>query len=427
MYYKKIFSIRFRVLLWLFLAGGSGCAAQALRQEPDSIFTLPEAKAKLMRSNLALLAAYYDIDIAKAMVIQAKVWNNPYFIFNGDMFNAETNSWFGFRKQYAFQIEQIFSVAGKHTHTVKLARLGVAMAEKQMADVLRSLLYDMTAKYSLLASSQEKESLYRQVLASYSKLLATAKKQLDVGSISGAEAVRLESEYLAVQTQALQNHNQYESALADLRTALRLPEDTVFYVSQYTPIVAADFTSAELIEQALNLRPDLQAQKLNIEYNKRNLKLQQSVAVPDWKLAAVPIDKGSNYTQPYPGLNFEPYLPPFDRNQGRIQAEKAGIMQAGAQYEQLENQVRNEVAAAHNRYKSTIDGLAAYKEDFLRRLEALHGAAGENYQNRNINLLQFIDQQRIYVQTIVQMIDMKQLYIDNVNELNFCVGTNIIE
>lgn len=398
-----------------------------MQHEPDSIFTLPEAKAKLVRSNLALLAAYYDIDIAKAMVIQAKVWNNPYFIFNGDMFNTETNSWFGFRQQYAFQVEQIFSVAGKHTNTVKLARIGVAMAEKQMADVLRSLLYDMTDKYSLLAALQEKEFLYRQVLASYSKLLATTKKQLEVGAISGAEAVRLESEYLAVQTQALQNRNQYESTIADLRTILRLPEDTTFYVSQYTPIVAADFAPSILIEQALILRPDLQAQKLNIEYHKRNLKLQQSAAVPDWKFAAVPTDKGSNYTHPYTGFNFEAFLPLFDRNQGRIQAARVGIQQAGAQYEQLENQVRNEVMSAHNRYRSTIAGLATYKEEFLKRLEDLHVSAAENYQNRNISLLQFVDHQRIYVQTILQMIDMKQLYIDNVNDLNFCVGTNIIE
>src|SRR3954470_19316448 len=109
--------------------------------QTDSVISFQEAKARLLSSNLGLLAAYYDVDIAKAQVIQARLWNNPYFIFNGDMYNTETNEYFHFRNQHLLQLEQTFSYAGKHTNTVKLARVNVEMAEKQMEDVLRSLLF----------------------------------------------------------------------------------------------------------------------------------------------------------------------------------------------------------------------------------------------------------------------------------------------
>src|SRR6187402_2902606 len=98
-------------------------------QSADTVLTFQEAKARLMKANLSLLASYYDINIAKAVVIQARVWNNPYFVFNGDLYSNETNEYFHFRNQHLLQIEQTFSYAGKHTNTVRLARIGVEMAE----------------------------------------------------------------------------------------------------------------------------------------------------------------------------------------------------------------------------------------------------------------------------------------------------------
>src|SRR5262245_58303964 len=120
--------------VWLLLCWGPTQA-----QERDTIITFQEAKARLMRVNLGLLASYYDIDIARAGVVQARLWNNPYFVFNGDLYSMEENEYFHFRNQHLLQVEQTFSIAGKYTNTVKLARLNAEMAEMQMEDVLRSL------------------------------------------------------------------------------------------------------------------------------------------------------------------------------------------------------------------------------------------------------------------------------------------------
>ena len=106
----------------------SVCPAAAQLQ-PDTVLSLTEAKTRLLNYNLGLLAAYYEVNIAKAQVIQARVWNNPYFIFNGDMWNSETNEYFAVRNQLLVQIEQTFSIAGKHTNTVKLAKVGVEVSE----------------------------------------------------------------------------------------------------------------------------------------------------------------------------------------------------------------------------------------------------------------------------------------------------------
>ncbi|MBL7864310.1 MAG: TolC family protein [Cyclobacteriaceae bacterium] len=402
-------------------------ANTAAGQAADTVLSLSEAKARLFNYNLGLLAAYYEIDIAQAKVIQAKVWNNPNFIINGDMYNQETNEYFALRNQSLWQLEQTFSIAGKHTNSVKLARIGVEMAEKQMEDVLRSTLYDMSRTYTDLAALEAKGILYQQVIASYDRLMEATRKQLDVGAISVTEALRLESEYLAVKADALENNNERERVTSNLRSLLRYPQDTTFYVEQKLPIVSEDFDPIYLATQAAESRPDIAAARINIRYQQRNLKLQQSTGVPDIKFGFQPYDRGSNYIRPYHGFTTELFLPIYDRNQGRIKQAKMLVSQSSLQHDDLANRVKNEVEAAYNRYKNSNTGLANYNIQFIDRLQQQYRSTNENFQKRNISLLQFIDQQRIYIQTNLQLIELKQQYLNNVNELNFAVGTTLIE
>ena len=396
-------------------------------QSPDTTVSFQEAKGRLLNYNLGLLASYYDIDISKAKVIQAKVWNNPNFIMNGDMYNQETNEYFAIRNQSLWQLEQTFSVAGKHTNSVRLARVGVEMAERQMEDVIRSLMYEMSRTYTDLAALQAKAILYAQVISSYERLMETTQKQLQVGAISVTESLRLESEYLAVQTDALENYNEKEKVAANLRSLLRFPQDTLFYVEQKLPLVGEDFDPKYLAQQAVEFRPDIQASKINIRYQAQNLRLQKSSGAPDIKFGFQPYDRGSNYQRPYHGFTTELFLPIYDRNQGKIKQARFSMNQSELQYQQLENQARNEVEAAYNRYKSSNAGLANYKATFIERLRVLYQSTNENFQKRNITLLQFIDQQRIFILTNLQLIELKQQYLNNVNELNFAVGTTLIE
>lgn len=421
--FSILFCMKNIISILLFSLSAFGCIAQPA----DTILSFKDAKARLVRANLGLLAAYYDIGIAKAKVIQAKVWNNPNFIINGDMYNQETNEYFKLRNQSLWQLEQTFSIAGKHTNSVRLARVGVEMAEKQMEDVLRSILYDLGSTYNDVAALQEKEILYQQVISNYDRLIAATQKQLDVGSISTMEAIRLEAEFLDVKADALVNHNEKEKALGQLKSLLQFREDTTFTVAQEIPVIAEEFNPEILAEQSASTRPDLMASKINIKWQEQNLKLQQSSGVPDVKVGYQPYDRGSNYMRPYHGFTTEIFLPLYDRNQGRIQQARLSVKQSSLQYQQLENQVRNEVYAAYNRYRSSNAGLANYSKQFLDKLNELKQSTSQNFQKRNISLLQFIDQQRIFIRTNIQLIELKQQFLNNVNELNFAIGTNLIE
>jgi cobalt-zinc-cadmium efflux system outer membrane protein len=401
--------------------------ALATGSSADTVISLGEAKARLINYNLRLLSSYYDINIAKARVIEARVWNNPYFIFNGDMWNSETNEYFAVRNQLLVQIEQTFSIAGKHTQSVKLARVGVEMSEKQLEDVIRSLLLELSLTYNNVAALQQKEMLYLQVMTNYDRLMESTRKQLEVGAISVTESVRLEAEYLSVKTNALNIHGEKEKALSELRVLLRYPRDTVFFVEQRLPAIGQEFDPAYLGEQAVTSRADVELVRLEVKYQERNLKLQRSAAVPDIKFGFQPQDRGSNFLRPYHGFTTELSIPVFDRNQGQIKQAQFAIKQSNLKVMDAENRARNEVFAAYRRYMNSQAVISNYNTQFLDRLLELNRSANQNFQRRNISLLQFIDQQRIFIDTNLQLIDMKQQHLNNVNELNFHVGTTLIE
>ncbi|HEY9295924.1 MAG TPA: TolC family protein, partial [Phormidium sp.] len=132
------------------------------------------------------------------------------------------------------------------------------------------------------------------------------------------------------------------------------------------------------------------------------------------------------YVRPYQGFNIEFPIPLFDRNQGRIQESKIRVKQAETGFKQQENIVVNEITNAYYQLINTQRGLSNYSALFIQQLEELSTNANINYNRRNISILEYIDQQRIYIQTKIQEIELRNNYNRSANQLNFSVGRELL-
>ena len=395
-------------------------------QGQDSLLTLLQAKDRLLKKNFYLLAAYYEVNQAEAQVVQARLWYNPTVIWNQEAYNKAQEKYFQARNQYETQINQTISIAGKHTNTVKLSRINLAINKAQFTDVIRSLLFELSNDYNNLAALEAKEKLYTEVLASYLRLIAASKKELEVGAISVTEDLRIKSEYIAVKSQAIDNANQKEQYLSQLRTLLQYPKDTLVQVTQKIPLFNDTLLLDSLISRSLLVRPDLKVSNLYQEYQQQNLKLQRSLSVPDVTIG-YDYDKGGNYAPNYSGLVLQMPLPLFNRNQGNIKEAKFGIKQSQLQRDYLKINITNQVIAAFNQYKKNYEGLTNYTDEYLNGLTQLNRNTNTYFQKRDISLLEFIDYQRIYISTNIQLIELRQQFLNSVNNLNFSVGETVIE
>ncbi len=407
-------------IIFLWMASFSAAFSQ------DSVLTMLQAKERLLKRNFYLLAAYYEINQAEAQVVQARLWYNPSITWNQEAYNTEQNKYLQARNQYEMQINQTISIAGKHTNTVKLARVNLELNKVQFMDVMRSLLYDLGNNYNNLAALEAKEKLYTEVLTSYQKLITASQKELEVGAISVTEDLRIKSEYIGVKAQALDNSNQKEQYLSQLRTLLHYPKDTLVQVAQKMPLYDNSLVLDSLIQRALHSRPDLKVSRLFQEYQQQNLRLQRSLAVPDVTIG-YDYDKGGNYIRNYSGLVLQMPLPLFNRNQGSIKEAQFNIKQSQLQSDYLKINITNQVISSFNQYKRNYDGLSSYSDDYLNSLNQLNRNTNTYFQKRDISLLEFVDYQRIYISTNIQLIELRQQFLNSVNNLNFSVGETIIE
>src|SRR5258708_11951204 len=392
----------------------------------DSTLTFLQAKDRLIKKNFYLLAAYYEINQAEAQVVQAKLYYNPTIYWNQEAYNKTQDKYLKASNQYETQISQTISIAGSKTNTVKLARINLELNKVQFKDVMRSLLYDLGNNYNNLAALEAKEKLYTEVLSSYQRLIVASKKELEVGAISVTEDLRIKSEYIAVKTQALDNSNQKEQYLSQLRTLLQYPKDTLVQVVQKIPLFNSALILDSLINRALAVRPDLKVSTLYQAFQEQNLKLQRSIAVPDLSIG-YDYDLGGNYIRNYSGLVLQMPLPLFNRNQGNIKEEKYNIAQSALHRDYLKITVTNQVIAAFNQYKKNYEGLTNYTDEYLNGLTQLNRNTNTYFQKRDISLLEFIDYQRIYISTNIQLIELRQQFLNSVNNLNFSVGETIID
>jgi cobalt-zinc-cadmium efflux system outer membrane protein len=387
-----------------------------------------EAQRMLLQQNLKVLASYYEISMAEADVVQSKLWQNPYFSWNQDIFNIPKNDYFNFQNQFSIQVEQVFSVSGKHLWGVRLAKLGVKQNKIQLQDVLRGLLFELGEKYIALHTAQQKRNLYVQVLNRYDKLIQSTENKLKVGAISKNEVVRLKSEKITLLNDVIHNQNDIIEMSSEIRKLLNIKENIAISIPE-SPFILKDesLNVDNLITEALNTRPDLSLAKLNIEYSDANLKSEKAQATPDLKLGYQPSDRGSNYVLPYQGMLFEASIPIFDRNQGGIKKAKLKIEQSKINYAQVDNVVRNDVINAFGQWTNIKTGIQNFTSNLLSEMQEISKNSDLNYENKNINLLQYIDLQRIYTQNQLEYIEMQKKFKQSINRLNFSVGKEIIK
>lgn len=396
--------------------------------EGDEIsISYAQGKELLLKENLHVLSAHYNIDLAEADLISARLWANPYFVWNADMYSVEQNKYFNFKNQKLIQIEYVFSVSGKRINAIREANLEVEMAKLAFTDVLRGLMFEYSNSYSNYTSLKAKEKTYALVLSKFETLINLYQKQLETGLISASELVRLKAELISLQSEAIQNQNEILAELGNLCTLLNLKPGTKIETS-YIEFRGKDSLKLEdYIMTAKTNRPDLLLAQKDISYSEQILRSEKSAAIPDMKLGYQPHDKGSNYVRPYSGMVWEMGIPIFNRNQGNITKARIEIEQSKLDYQYIDLFIENEVTNAYLIYLNNKNILERYTGQLINQMEDLAKSASENFEKKNISLLQYIDYQRSYIDLQMQYNDILNTYRLSVNQLNFVIGKELIQ
>ncbi len=417
----------YRVILYALtmLCGMVSNAQDTLR------LTLQQAEQHFIESNLILLAEKYNIDAAKAQVLQAKLYNNPSIAVSGGVYNTELRKAPDISNrtgQYTIDVQQLIILAGKRNKQVKLATTGTQLAEERFLDVLRTLRYTVRSNFYAIHFLQSSSKAYAVQIASLEKLDATYRELRNRGAVTLKDAVRIKSLLYALKAEQTSLQNEINDLMAELQLLLQMNGVCIAPAAGENEALLAHVSKQNLqnlLDSAYANRSDLRAAQTNILYAEQNYTLQKALAVPDLTIGGT-FDKRSAHVDNASFLNLAIDLPFFNRNQGNVKAARIDMAQSKVLLQHQKMVVENEVQKAYTkalnaeRMLQTID--PAFKADFERLLQSIT----ENFQKKNISLLEFTDFYESYKDSMLQLNNLQNEMMQAIEELHLSIGKTII-
>ena len=167
-----------------------------LHAQDSLTLTLQQAERQFVAKNLQLLAAKYDIDIAKAQVIQARLFNNPSVQISSALYNQDDHKLLDVSNstgQYGISVQQLVTLAGKRNKQIKLAELNVVQSENAFFELLRTLKFTLRSDFYNAYFLQHSITAFTQQINTLKQLDSTYAAFQSKGLVTLKDAVRIRS------------------------------------------------------------------------------------------------------------------------------------------------------------------------------------------------------------------------------------------
>jgi cobalt-zinc-cadmium efflux system outer membrane protein len=413
----------------------SQSSAQSAVAAPDTLrLDIQQAEKTFLDNNLQLLAQHYNIQSSRALIEQARKWDNP--VLNTDQ-NVYTNGQFlqhgkdingNPQGQVYVQVQQLIKTAGKRGKQISLARTNVDIAEWEFQNTMRNLRSQLLRDFYTVAQLQGNAALYTENLARLRTLIAAREQELKAGNIARKEYLRIEALIVSLQQDIANNDKSLSDAQNELKTILGLMGN-VFVQPQIPDTTETNVQPMSIVgltDTARAYNPEYRQELTKIAYNQTNLSLQKATAIPDVTLGPE-FDQASNFTPNYYGLAISLPIPLWDRNQGNIRSARAQLKQQEATAKQAGQKLENDVLSAYQKLVYTVNTNKDIASGFYKEYYQLQKNIVESYNKRLISLIEFLDFYNDYQQ--VRQKELQQTL--NVRlakeELNFVVGKDVIQ
>ena len=391
--------------------------------------SLKDAEKIFLERNLSLIAERYNIDMAQAQVTQARLFENPVISLEQNVYNRLNGKYFDMGKEgeATAEIEQVINLAGQRNKRVRLERVNKEIAEYQFEEVLRTLRSELNRTFVEICFSTRSIGIYDKEIESLGLLMQATKEQQSKGNISLLESSRLESLLLSLRKEKNELENNLIGLHGELKLLLRLPtgqEVTLLLDDEILKQVDAATVSFTDMSRMLSVRPDLKMAHANVTAAQANLKLQRSLAAPEFSIKGM-YDRAGNFIDNYFAIGASISVPIFNRNQGNIKSAKLDIQQNGKEEEYAIEKARMELHAAYIRLQKAAELYRSSNDELEHNFGRLIEGVNENFRKRNISMLEFIDYYQSYKETCLQLHELKKEVFLAMENLNTIVGQTV--
>jgi outer membrane protein, heavy metal efflux system len=419
----------FALKCFLFLMGS--CTCLHIVAQDTARLSIQQAEKQFLEKNLQLLAEKYNIDIARAAVIQARLYNNPNFSVSSALYNQDQKKFLDVSSstgQYGFNLSQLVILAGKRNKQIKLAEINTKQAENGFFDLMRTLRFTLRGDFYNVYFLENSINAYDSQIKTLENLNAAYSDLQAKGVVTLKDAVRIKSLLYSLKAEQTGLRNDLNDSEAELQLLLQNNKTFIIPVADSAALASAigQYNLQALTDSAYANRYDLKQAANAVAYNQQNYSLQRALRVPDLTLGAE-FDKRGSYINNASFLNAAIDLPFFNRNQGNIKSAKISIDQSKTQLDLQRMTVENDVQKAYVKLLTTHKMLQSFDPGFRAQFQRLMDGVTENFLKRNISLIDFTDFVESYKNNVLQLNQLQNDRMQAIEALNFSVGKPIIE
>ncbi len=407
------------------------CLAGSLARAQS--ITIEQAVREALEKNLGLLAEKYNVSIAEARTITARLRPNPVFSFDADY-----QDWFGsgFTSKGAipplsnggppevgFRVDFPLEGGGKRQRRIELAEETRSVTQLQFLNSARQVILDAQSAVVDLLAARDNLELARENLKAFRGITEANVARVRAGDLAKVELLRTQVAELQFQNAVRQAELRLQAARSRLqltlgRTTLSPDFDVVGSLRRDDRIPSLD----ELRGMALKARPDLQAVIRDQARSLADERLQIAQGKVDYSVGAQWHHQYGNARGESFGLFFSVPIPAFNRNQGEIERARREHQQLDARVKALEALIANEVENAWRQGMTARATLEAVEKDMLQQAREVRGIMEYSYRRGEASLLEFLDAQRAFNDTMQTSNDARAEYARSLYLLDSITG-----
>jgi cobalt-zinc-cadmium efflux system outer membrane protein len=331
--------------------------------------TLDAALEQAINNNADLAAARSTVEEARGRLKQAGLWPNPRL----DISNVSDKS---FRNEGEYDrsagLSYEFPIAGRIARQADVARVDVALALAELNEGERRLLGDVASSFYEIVSDKRQIALRDRLIAVEQSLVKATQARFRAGEVSALDVNTATLELQRLQQERAVLDSMRAAKLAQFVALLGQTQGRELQLEATLPAIEPTRPLAQLIEAAVQSRPDLRFALLSIDRARADKKLASASAWEDWSVA-VGVRQSLTVLDGVPPQSQDKALmtslsiplPLINRNQGARAAVASATLAASARARGLELRVRQEVAGQYEQTTRLAGALQAYEGSIL--------------------------------------------------------------
>jgi cobalt-zinc-cadmium efflux system outer membrane protein len=368
--------------------------------------TIDQAVQEAIGHNLDLLAEKYNLSVAEARVVTARLRPNPVLSIGGDHLDLLGTGYDSINQagpqEYSVRTDFLLERAHKRANRIAVAEGSRAVVELQLLNTVRTLVLDVQNAYVEALLAKDNLTLAEENLKAFGDIVEVNRKRVASGDLAEVELLRTELAQLQYESAVRQASLRLRTARVKLQLLLgrgkaEPPADVTGQMRRDRQPVAA----ADLEKTALEWRPDLRALKRDEARSLADVRLQLAQGKVDYTVGTEYrrqqglAGKGNSL-----GVFFSTNIPVFNKNQGEIERARQEQRQIEARMKALTATIQSEVETAHLQYTNALKALERLEGTMLSKAKDVRQITEFAYRRGEATLVELLDAQRAYNETI---------------------------